>query len=141
MRFFRVLFLIPALLFAVSLFLPAVYQSNSPASGAWLLAFGWLGILRLQVAWLANPIGLAAFMFALSNRLWPAAVLGCVALVISLTAFMWRTEPSMGEGGGQLVVHPGIGMYLWISSFAALLFCVLLQCALFRPGNGPRIVN
>jgi hypothetical protein len=141
MRYLKALYLLPLLLFVASLCLPAVYQSHRPTSGAWLLVLGWLGVLRLQIAWLANPVGLAAFLFGLSNRPWPAAVLSFVALLISLTALLWRTEPSLGEGGGQLEVRPAIGTYLWISSFAGLLCCVLLEGALTRPGDGPRVVK
>jgi hypothetical protein len=141
MRYFNFFFLVPVFLFGVSLMLPAVYQERSPTSGAWLLALGWLGVLRLQVAWLANPVGLVALLFGLANRPWPAAILGGIALAISLTAFLWRTEPSFGESGGQLEVRPAVGMYLWISSFVALLICALLQGALFRPGSGPRSVK
>jgi hypothetical protein len=130
MKDFKILIVVPAVLYLASLVLPAASAFETPTHphevvrGFWLLAVGWLGIFGGQVAWLANPFGLVATLLLVAARGSLAIVFSLIALLLSLLAFLWRVD----LGWEQPI--PGrldIGAYLWMASFAALLICSCLE--------------
>lgn len=90
--------------YVLSLLLPAMYFKKEPAlSGLALLGQGWLGLLTLNPAWLANPL----YLFA--------AALAC-ALCSFFTKHWYFSEASATPIAGL-----GIGFYVWLLALAALL--------------------
>jgi hypothetical protein len=122
--------------FIASLFLPAIYASNSqsnamaafPYQGLEAFAFGWIALIFIQtpaMAWLANPF----FVFALGefwrgkyrSSMWLA--LACLIFGSSFFLFsMFQPMAVVFTGDGQVLYHPrpGIGFIIWMISFLVI---------------------
>ena len=107
-------------LYVSSLFLPALILERGTLRGTHVLAFGWYGLLMMNLAWFAN----AGYAYALSQMLcmryrcarWAIIV----AIVLSTQSWMadsWWFD----EGRGTPITSLGSGYYVWTLSLIALL--------------------
>jgi hypothetical protein len=90
------------------------------SQAGYLLLLGWLGLLAGVVAWLANPLWIAAWIAFALHRHGVALALSIAALVCALSfltvdAVMVSEAPTFAK-----VTSVGIGYWLWIASMAAL---------------------
>jgi hypothetical protein len=112
----------------VSLALPVfIFNNRTEYQGGWdVLTRGWMGMLRLQFAWCANPLFMLAFV-RLINGLGAIRV-ATVALLLSLETFL--TEPALGAYGY------GWGMVAWFMSLV-----MMAGAALAYESQGGRAVT
>jgi|SRR5690606_37988064 len=110
-----------AVLWAVSLALPAVAAGGRTFAGLDLLMRGWEGLSRGVPAWLANPLFLAALAAASVKRDVAAAVLAALAVALGATSFM--TDELLRRGTAFVpAIELRIGFYVWL--FALLALCL-----------------
>jgi hypothetical protein len=90
------------------------------SQAGYLLLFGWLGLLAGIVAWLANPLWIAAWIaFALRwHRV--ALALGIAALLCALSFLTLDTVMVSEAPTYAKVTGVGLGYGLWITSMAVL---------------------
>lgn len=90
-----------------------------------ILLMGWMAILVGQIAWLANPLWLAA-MFFFVFRKWRWSIgFSLFGLLLSFTTFMLfgRQIPANEGGVGKLDLQQlRIGFYVWLLSLSILFF-------------------
>ena len=128
----RILAAVALLMWCVSLAFPALILSRHTYSGLEILLTGWLGLIVLMFAWLANPFFLYAAVRQLSGRPAPRALLFAVALALS-TFLIDRILTD--EGGGKDIVYGyGLGAILWFLSIFLLATAAGWQST--RLGNG-----
>lgn len=106
------------LLYAVSLFLPALdLEHETDRTGGAVLMLGWLGPLINQFGWLANLPWLIAIVL-LIFRLWtPAFILSLFAVLVGLSSLtIVHKEMLLDEGGVNKAIVLGLGpaFYLWM---------------------------
>jgi hypothetical protein len=137
-------------LYLIACFLPGLsFQAEAPHtgqvtySGGWLLVIGWLGLLAMQFAWLANPIVLLAWLLlsryaAGAGRSWALAALiaGIAALVLSadtLTLFSYNV-PARGDDMVPYRLEQVLaGTYFWWASQTTVALGALLSLRNARP--------
>jgi hypothetical protein len=140
--FSRILLILSILLFVASLFLDAFYTSQeNPRSwslGFGLLVCGWLGLFDGIVAWLANPLLLAAWILLLlrwPRGIWPL-VFAVAALALALS-FLRVDDLMVDEAGGRaMVTGYGPGYWVWMSSMLVACVAALLKPR-FEPSSIP----
>lgn len=101
-----------AALYLISLFLPAAVVpnvgSNAPEimRGGEILCLGWMGVISLQPAWLANPAYILALLLDGSET---GYYLSWVSVILAFFSPFFIVEKVL------------IGFYIWILSFVVLL--------------------
>ncbi len=137
LRYLRFLIVLIAIgLFVASCELPAVRWQVIPGppeyfdqDGAQLLGLGWLGVLfslPAGLAWLANPVFVAAcaFLIARRNRVALGFGTGAVLLGFSFT-YSSKWFPLLGDEGGvtHWAFRQGLaGFWLWLLAPAVIAF-------------------
>ena len=107
-------------LYIASLALPAfILEHHSPATGLDVLLIGWLGVLRLNLAWWANPTYLAATVFFVSRSYQRSTWLCLFAFLVSWQSFAAIGYP-LDESGLFPITQVVLGFYVWVASFAVL---------------------
>jgi len=90
------------------------------SQAGYLLLLGWLGLLAGIVAWLANPLLIAAWIaFALRSHR-AALALGIAALLCALSFLAVDTVMVSEAPSFAKVTGLGLGYWLWIASMAVL---------------------
>lgn len=121
------------LTWSLSLALP-VFTTCTPGydhvRGLVVLVLGWLGVLSLMPAWLANvlmvPIGIGLL---LQRR--PPVWLGVLTAGIASTALWWKAwADDLGE---RPICHYHAGYWLWLGAAALALLATIVG----RRGAGP----
>jgi hypothetical protein len=120
-------------LYLGSLLLPALeFEKRTPVSGVVVLAYGWLGAVTMNLAWLANPMYVAALVSIATKRNVAAGICSAVSLCLGLMSFSAK-EWWFDESGGVPITGLGIAFYLWMASFALVFVGTLF---LRDPGKG-----
>ena len=124
------------LLYAVSLFLPAVdVGENRPIPGWTAAAYGYLALVSGQPAWLANPALLIALLFLIRRRWKRAAIAGMLAVVLML-----GTLASVGpKPDRHTAAVPEF--HLAISGFRPGYFCWLASGVALAAGSWTRHIQ
>lgn len=116
-----------AILWAVSLALPAIDPGNGPRFGGYeVLLQGWRAAARGVYSWYANPLFFVALIALLLNRLVLAAAVAGGASALALTSF---AAARLARDGGLESVNLsfGPGFYLWLTAQIGLFgYCCLL---------------
>lgn len=111
---------LPIVLYAAALVLPA-YEARGDFPGYLVLAMGWMGLVILQPAWLANPIFFVALAVHLQDRRkglpWAMASLGFAAFSV-----FFRKMP---YDNGFAAVDWKLGSLVW----GAALLSLAASCA------------
>ena len=91
--------------------------------GIQVLAFGWMGLLLGQAAWLANPVLLLGVILLVCRR-WIAA---CITVLVALglgatTVWLFSCEIPADEGGVShfQLAQLGFGFYAWLASMVVV---------------------
>ncbi|WP_414439216.1 hypothetical protein [Burkholderia sp. 22PA0106] len=107
--------------YVLSLLLPAMYFEKEPSlSGLALLGQGWLGLLTLNPAWLANPLCVWAAVQLARRCYGRAAGFGAAALACALCSLFTKNW-YFNEAAATPIAGLGIGFYVWLLALAALL--------------------
>jgi hypothetical protein len=109
------LLLIAAFMWLTSLIMPGVRASDGMEwPGFMLLLLGWIGVLTLQPAWLANPIWIVAgVLIACDKRLGaPLALAGLAVSLIALAPFE-MIGANAASGGTARVAF---GFWIWMTT-------------------------
>jgi hypothetical protein len=91
---------------------------NDVSYGIGLFAMGWAGMFGGVYNWFANPI----YIMGMASLLWnaPKVARGLMplALLIGLETWMHTKVAFVADvaGGGQKLMYPLIGFYVWIAS-------------------------
>jgi hypothetical protein len=103
------------LLYAVAFTLPAMVTGSTESVPGYLAFF--LGWLVVPVAWVANPVFVAALSCYRRERLGAAACLGVLAFAAALTtlAMPWHSST------------PGAGFWFWAAAPAILVIAALVR--------------
>ncbi|QIG81314.1 hypothetical protein [Stakelama tenebrarum] len=108
--------LVLAAVWMASLAFPVFDADGILGPGGWFLAFGWMGLIVGDWAWLANPaffLALLLLWFGRMARPLGIAALGVLALVLLGEAL--RTSILTNEGGlSSEITQRLTGYYLWI---------------------------
>lgn len=124
--------LVSLVLYAGSIFLPALILKGSVVRGTTVLAFGWWGLLALNVAWVANPLYGCALIHAIATS-YQRARWRC-ALALLLSGQSWFAQKWWyHEGWGTPIESLGSGYYLWTLSMLVLLLAAHLGVRLEPP--------
>jgi len=116
-----ILIWLPSLLAYIgSLFLPAFEFAQEPSvGGLQVLLLGWLGLLALNPAWLANPLFFVALYSTIIGKYRRARWMGACAVLLgsmSLLAKEWYFD----ESRGTPILRLGPAFYLWMASLIVL---------------------
>src|SRR3569833_1519299 len=110
------------ILWAATIALPG-FSSCRPGYdhvGGWfLLAFGWMGLIVFQPAWLANFFIVGAGI-ALFFRYRPPVLIGVLAG--GLAACAWGFKAWADDTGDAPICHYHAGYWLWLAVAAVVLF-------------------
>jgi len=118
-------------LYGISLVLPALeFQRDPTVSGFKVLAYGWMGVLTGDVAWLANPAYFAAIAVFGERKHAMAVVAAAIALGLGATTVLAKSWYYASTGAPVKALGPGF--YVWMASFL-----VLLVAAFFVRGSRP----
>ena len=101
--------------FGLSLVGPGFYSGGETAKGLDLLMIGWMGILDGVVAWMANPLLLAAWISYFNRRHRVTAATSILAALFMLSFLFVSSVPASG-GGRTSNIHAGWGYWLWVAS-------------------------
>lgn len=114
--------LIPVALFLISLGLPALlFANHAPVLGITLLLWGWWGLFGLNLAWLANLNFIYGVVEYVRGDRRDALISSGVALAFGCFSFATKNW-YFNEGYPTPISSLGPGFYMWMSSFAVLLF-------------------
>jgi hypothetical protein len=120
----RAILAVSLLLFLICLtqdgFLVEGENPRAWSSAGYLLLFGWLGLLSGVVAWLANPLWVAAWIAFAWRRRRLALGLGLAALLCALSFLKVDTVMVSEAPTFAKVTSVGVGYWLWIASMAVL---------------------
>jgi hypothetical protein len=127
------LFGLSCLLFAVCLFNDGYSVERGGATttspGFLLLCIGWIGLSQGIVAWLANPLLLAGWLFLFARRLYAAATCAFAATICAGSFLFLKTVLTDAGGNHSKITGCGRGYWLWLASavvlFAASLVAVI----------------
>src|SRR5215210_1985752 len=107
-------------LFIASLGMPALeFAAHEPVRGYEALLWGWWGALTRDFPWFANPLYVAALIFALTGMKTIGQVCSGLALgfgLLSLRAHQWW----FNEGSATPIEKLGLAFYFWMASFLVL---------------------
>ena len=98
-------------------------QSTDTWFGWTALLLGWLGIVVGSVAWLANFVLGLTLIFLICGLRWATLISSAVTVLLSMDFFpVFSAKIPADEGGvGRAVLRPpGIGVWLWFASIAAV---------------------
>jgi hypothetical protein len=96
--------------------------------GLQILFFGWLGVFIANFAWFGNIFFFGAIAAALGGKLKEGTLYSAIGLLLGLDAFRLTSYPlDEGEVHVVQVRYLGIGYYLWLLSFAILLWHCLFN--------------
>lgn len=116
------------ILFVAACLLPAMEMkkpngATEQVPGFLLLLIGFMGLIVLQFAWLANLLLLAGAITLCVGARRPAAICGRLAVLLSLQTLMLLGSqmPSDAPSSQWETWHrPCIGFYLWVASMVCL---------------------
>ncbi|MEM9253230.1 MAG: hypothetical protein AAGB29_12855 [Planctomycetota bacterium] len=124
------------LLFAVSLFLP-VFDLRDQPDGYYIgLPVFMVGWAECPLAWMANPLWLAASVFVLLGRpmVGLAALIVATALAFTSLTYLGTEMPTNASGAVKAeIVAMGSGFWLWVASIVSLGIGSAAQLALTKP--------
>jgi len=106
-------YFLAAVLFLLSLFLPAFITQSQDVYGYWVLAMGWLGFITFQFAWYALPLAIIAIRVSARKPQF-ALLLAVFAILVASEAFLFKKVPF---DNSEEVIDIGLGFYLWYMSF------------------------
>src|SRR6266404_4106059 len=107
-------------LFIASLGMPALeFATHEPVRGVVALFWGWWGLFTFDFPWLANPLYLAALMFALIGKRAAGQVLSGLAFATGLLSLRVR-QWGVNEGSATPIEKLGPAFYFWMASFLVL---------------------
>ena len=112
----------PALLFA----------HDPPVRGITTLLWGWWGLVKGDLPWLANPIYFGALALAWKKKYLLAMAMSAVAISLGLRSLQVK-EWFFNEAGGTPIAALGIGFHFWIASFGILFIGAALLQWVVRP--------
>jgi hypothetical protein len=123
-------------LYVASMFLPTFCRqagacNDSPGYSALLI--GWFEVFLAKdvgpfvaLAWLANPLFIAAAVMLALQKYRPAALCSLLALLLG-ALFQFGTNVVANEGGvANTIVGYGSGYWIWLSSTAVLCIACLI---------------
>ncbi|KQQ70009.1 hypothetical protein ASF73_12955 [Xanthomonas sp. Leaf131] len=117
-----------AVVYLISLFLPALHGGGKQIVGLVLLLLGWLQTADAQCfAWLANPLYLAAWGALLFKRFALSCSIALVACVVGLDTFRATVFSPDERGEDVLIDKVGIAFYVWELSFIIIVVASLLR--------------
>ena len=105
-----------------------------PPLGCEVLLLGWFGVLGGCLAWLANPLMLAAIVLLNFKKWWVAVCIASVAAICAVTTFGFYT-PFRTTGQLQNVLC--IGALFWFAAIACLWRGVFICWRKVRAENLP----
>lgn len=118
-----------------SLFLPVFeFQSHSPVQGFEVLLLGWLGLLALNPAWLANPAFFVSLVLLLIRKYRSASIFSFCAVLLGLASFFAK-DWYFDESSGTPITGLGTAFYVWMASLGLLLLGSL-WLSIRRAGSG-----
>jgi hypothetical protein len=134
----RWLVLLGALLFVVSLFMPAIEGSGVPTqSGMDVLRQGAGGWRDGVIAWYANPVLGLTLVLGWTRRYRLALGAAALGLLLAISSF---TAASVAESAGRSVPAFGfaVGFYLWLLAFIAAAAAPLTEIYKVSAGGNSR---
>ncbi len=106
-----------ALLYLLSLLLPAAGWGNEPPGPGWgMLVIGWLGFLNGQFGWFANLGFLMSWALVRGRRPPNGALLVFVLILIVLPALQTFAWHEVQTDTGTFPAHVGPGYVLWLAA-------------------------
>ena len=110
-------------IYFLCLVLPAIYLDNEDVwLGAHVLLIGWLGVLKGQFGWFANPLWLISMICLLLRLRITTIVVAFLAVLVGFTSLsLIGTEIPKNEAGvgGSLIVSSfGPAWNVWLSALA-----------------------
>jgi hypothetical protein len=132
-------------LFVASVFFDVLVFDDHTLSAGKVIVFGWMGIVDLQVGWLANPLvvlGWVLLFLRPQRRSSVPTILAGAALCLGVTSFYTLSYLPVNpfpNGVDHVYRFESFGpaIYLWTASQAALLAATVLQWIAHRPNAGP----
>lgn len=106
-------YFLAAVLFLLSLFIPAFITQSQDIYGYWVLALGWLGFITFQFAWYALPLAIIAIRLS-GKKPQFSLLLSVFAILVASEAFLFKKVPFANS---DEVIDIGLGFYLWYTSF------------------------
>lgn len=123
----RILSLLAAGLWCVSLALPGLYSLGQQQSGLLILGIGWLAVLAGNLAWLANGF----FVYSASRLITGKSAVGSAFFASILSLDTFRLTETLAETGGIGTTTPiygyGWGAVIWILAMFVLLVAAVLR--------------
>jgi hypothetical protein len=110
-------------------------------TGIFFLLVGWMSLGAINedpfvaLAWLANPLVLAAWILSFKRMNLMAVGAACAALTLS-ALFLLGHEVPVNEAGGISPRQHGPGYDFWLASMAIALAATLVRAALERDQRG-----
>ncbi len=112
--------------YVLSLFLTAFVLASGEVWPGWLvLEVGWMGVLMLMFAWLANVAGLVSFLLLALCDYGLALMFTVIAFVLGLQSFFFKAVPY--DNRVDYVDHLDVGFYVWMLSFFLAALCCFAQ--------------
>lgn len=117
----KILFLAFAL-YCISMALPGVssvgYSGSHSVYGIFILAFGWIAMVKWVFAWFANPLFLFAVFRSRVEKSGMILIVSIIAFCFGLDAYLLREVPNIAP---EIPVdHLAIGYYVWMASLGLL---------------------
>lgn len=123
-----------AIVWTGSLFLPAIEAGGRVFDGLEVLLRGWEGMPRGVLAWLANPLFVAALAVAAAKRNVIALVLSAASFVLGASSLM--TEDMLRYRGTSVPpIEMRAGFYVWLAAMLALCLHSLTNVLRARRGR------
>lgn len=106
-------YFLAAVLFLLSLFIPAFITQSQDIYGYWVLAMGWLGFITFQFAWYALPLAIISIRVSARKPQF-SLLISVFAILVASEAFLFKKVPFANS---EEVIDVGLGFYLWYMSF------------------------
>jgi hypothetical protein len=133
----RILAMLAAVLFLVSLALPAIQGSGFPAlDGFAVLRQGASGWRNGVFAWYANPALIASLAATFLGRYRIAVGLASLAMLLALSSFVAGPTAEL-TGRSVPPFRYGIGFYVWLVAFAVAIAAPLGKIYKESRSTGP----
>lgn len=139
------LLILSVLLYLVSLSQDAFYIDRPDDHAAWspglvLLLTGWLAVFDGQIAWLANPCLLFAWVFVMIRPLrWTALVCALASTAFALSFLLYRDILANEAGHRADITGYAIGYGLWVASCVVMVVAGII--AVQQPQSRDEIVT
>ncbi len=122
-----------AVLFAVSLFLPAITYdvsgTSDSMSGLSLLLMGWFAVFAGVFGWLANPLFAFGCVAVLLRRKITSIVLLALSLLLAISSVQLFSTGVMKDESGAL--YPlqffSAGFYVWLAAIVVALIAAFIK--------------